>query len=94
MYIREVPRVYIRVVHRVYIRGVYQGGIPGYIPPGYVPGVCTGLYTTLYTPWVHRIHRWSPYYTPGVLTWVCGDEALGSRGKKDLGMRRREPPRV
>ena len=81
--------------------GVYLPGmppyVPGCIPPWYVSlctqggvylPICTLLYHPGYT--THPVHYWSPYYTPGVLHGVHREEALGSRRRITVGMRRIE----
>ena len=78
-----MPPMYLRVGYtRLYASLPYLLGctIPLYMPP---------YYTTLGI--LHPVHRWSLYYTPGVLCWVYSDEALGSVLRFTLGMRRIEP---
>ena len=80
------PRVYSRereVYPRVYSR---EGGIPrGVYREVYHPGIYPALYHPGYTPCL--AHRWSPYYTPGVLGEAYRANSLGSNGRKSLGGR-------
>jgi len=71
----------------------YMGGIPGYIHPMYYPVYptwyippCTTLGTPLY------LRTWTGVHCIHSDVRVCSDEALGSRKRKPVGMRRREPP--
>ena len=81
----------------VYTLGCTQGGV--YLRM-YQEEVYTSLYAlSVYQeecmppvyptilPWVHPSHRWSSYYTPGVLHGVYGEEALGSTGRITVGER-------
>ena len=66
--------IYLRVYTSLYTQVVYTS-------------LHTRVYahpTTLGIPCC-PLHRWSPYYTPGVLRLVYGERALGSRRENCLG---------
>ena len=77
--------------------GVYQGGIPSYMPPYCTLGGIPSLYASLpIPPWVHH-HAYQPQVYQMYCTeqrTVGGRRALGSKREKPLGESHNEAKRA